>query len=124
MHRGLVGEGRGEDQAQPDQGGREPFLQPVPPYPGTDPLELPRHALEIIDRRSHPFPPFEALARPPAAPPAQPGRPSRNPIRPRPAPSTPLASITRPAVGRGRGVALPGRHTARPRTRADRTCTP
>src|SRR3546814_7517292 len=51
MHRGLVGEGRGEDQAQPDQGGREPFLQPVPPYPGTDPLELPRHALEIIDRR-------------------------------------------------------------------------
>src|SRR3546814_6676136 len=53
MHRGLVGEGRGEDQAQPDQGGREPFLQPVPPYPGTDPLELPRHALEIIDRRSH-----------------------------------------------------------------------
>src|SRR3546814_4774705 len=62
MHRGLVGEGRGEDQAQPDQGGREPFLQPVPPYPGTDPLELPRHALEIIDRRSHPLPPFEALA--------------------------------------------------------------
>src|SRR3546814_17589571 len=62
MHRGLVGEGRGEDQAQPDQGGREPFLQPVPPYPGTDPLELPRHALAIIDRRSHPLPPFEALA--------------------------------------------------------------
>src|SRR3546814_14253569 len=60
--RPLVGEGRGEDQAQPDQGGREPFLQPVPPYPGTDPLELPRHALEIIDRRSHPLPPFAALA--------------------------------------------------------------
>src|SRR3546814_18247139 len=62
MHRGLVGEGRGEDQAQPDQVGREPVLQPVPPYPGTDPLVLPRHTLEIIDRRSHPFPPYEALA--------------------------------------------------------------
>src|SRR3546814_18824367 len=62
MHRGLVGEGRGEDQAQPDQGGRVPLLQPVPPYPGTDPLELHRHALEIIARRSHPLPPFAALA--------------------------------------------------------------
>src|SRR3546814_13306394 len=47
--------------SQRERGGREPFLQPVPPYPGTDPLELPRHALEIIDRRSHPLPPFEAL---------------------------------------------------------------
>src|SRR3546814_19235112 len=58
MHRVLVGEGRGEDQAQPDQGGREPFLQPVPPYPGTDPSDLPRHALANIERRSPPLPPF------------------------------------------------------------------
>src|SRR3546814_20108415 len=62
MHRGLVGEGRGEDHAQPDQGGREPFLLPVPPYHGTDPLELPRHALEIIYIRFNPWPQFEALA--------------------------------------------------------------
>src|SRR3546814_6129275 len=80
--RPLVGEGRGEDQAQPDQGGREPFLQPFPPEPGTDPLELPRHALEIIDRRSHPLPPFEALAGVLLDPLDQRGRLLRDPIGP------------------------------------------
>src|SRR3546814_963144 len=66
----------------PDQGGRGPFLQPVPPYPGTDPLELPRHALEIIDRRSHPLPPSEALAGVLLDPLYQPGQLLRDPIGP------------------------------------------
>src|SRR3546814_14486866 len=70
------------DLAQPDQGGREPFLQPVPPYPGTDPLELTRHALEIIDRRSHPLPPFEALAAVLPQPVAHRGRHHGAPLRP------------------------------------------
>src|SRR3546814_139041 len=107
MHRGLVGEGRGEDQAQPDQGGREPFLQPVPPYPGTDPLELPRHALEIIDRRSHPLPPFEALAGllPPHLDP--PRRLPRDPPRPRPPPPLQQAARTPPGIARGGGCGPP-----------------
>src|SRR3546814_20063414 len=29
----------------------EPFLQPVPPYPGTDPLELPRDARHVVDKQ-------------------------------------------------------------------------
>src|SRR3546814_19385753 len=101
MHRGLVGEGRGEDQAQPDQGGREPFLQPVPPYPGTDPLELPRHALEIIDRRSQPLPPFEALSGLPirTPPPRAPLLAAPTPPRPRPPPRPPPTHHPPPPPG-------------------------
>src|SRR3546814_6212846 len=97
-------EGRGEDQAQPDQGGREPFLQPVPPYPGTDPLELPRHALEIIDRRSHPLPPFEALAGVLLDPLDQRGRLLRDPIGPGLPHRIEQDAIIRAGIGRGRGV--------------------
>src|SRR3546814_14736254 len=101
MHRGLVGEGRGEDQAQPEQGGREPFLQPVPPYPGTDPLELPSHALEIIDRRSHPLPPFEALAGPPPPPLGQRGPPPLAPHSRPPSPPHRTDAANRPRDGEG-----------------------
>src|SRR3546814_13700640 len=109
MHRGLVGEGRGEDQAQPDQGGREPFLQPVPPYPGTDPLELPRHALEIIDRRFHPLPPFEALAGRPPDPRGPRRHPLPPPTPPPPPPPLPPAPLLPPAHPPGRGPRTPCR---------------
>src|SRR3546814_5420362 len=92
----------------PDQGGRGPFLQPVPPYPGTDPLELPRHALEIIDRRSHPLPPFEALAGVLLDPLDQRGRLLRDPIGPGLPHRIEQDAIIRAGIGRGRGVELSG----------------
>src|SRR3546814_2697546 len=83
---------------------REPFLQPVPPYPGTDPLELPRHALEIIDRRSHPLPPFEALAGVLLDPLDPRGRLLRDPIGPRLPPPIEQDALKPAGIGRGRGV--------------------
>src|SRR3546814_8247993 len=109
MHRGLVGEGRGEDQAQPDQGGREPFLQPVPPYPGTAPLELPRHALEIIDRRPHPLPPFEALAGDPLDPLDQRARLPCVPHDPRLPPRTAPDAVISAPTGTAGGDAPTGK---------------
>src|SRR3546814_15639315 len=87
---------------------RSPFLQPVPPYPGTDPLELPRHALEIIARRSHPLPPFEALAGVLLDPLDQRVRLLRDPIGPGLPHRIEQDAIIRAGIGRGRGVELSG----------------
>lgn len=77
-------------------------------YPGTDPLELPRHALEIIDRRSHPLPPFEALAGVLLDPLDQRGRLLRDPIGPGLPHRIEQDAIIRAGIGRGRGVELSG----------------
>src|SRR3546814_10047345 len=60
--RPAVGEGRGEDQSQPDEGGGDPFLQAIPPDPCADPLKLPSGPVEGIDPHACLCGPFGALA--------------------------------------------------------------
>src|SRR3546814_17692578 len=81
----------------------------------TDPLELPRHALEIIDRRSHPLPPFEALAGGLLDPLDQRGRLLRDPNRPRQAPHTQQDGIIHAGVRTGGGRENRGGARLRPR---------
>src|SRR3546814_7337368 len=57
-----LGEGRGEDQSQPDEGGGDPFLQAIPPDPCADPLKLPSGPVEGIDPHGCLCGPFGALA--------------------------------------------------------------
>src|SRR3546814_5712059 len=69
---------------------------------------LPRHALEIIDRRSHPLPPFGALAGVLLDPLDQGGRLLRDPIGPGLPHRIEQDAIIRAGTGRGRRVELSG----------------